>query len=569
MTKVSHSWLRNLLIGREYIPSRRVFKYAYLRGQFGLIIIAIDVFYIILDFINGVNVFLPWYVVMALVAFVAILANRNRRYNAASAIILVLINLMVFLFADVDHPHGGVFFYFLPCAVVALVLLHDYNRFLGFAFASASAILGFLAYTTNWNLLPPPAYGPKMVQINFLANFTLGIFTSIFLVQFIIGRNDETEESLRESEKDLLKTSDELRKSEERYAMALQGSNAGVYEWNSQTNTIYVNEYWKELLGYGARDRLDVTLDFFLSMVHPNDLEQTTKVIEAHIATRLPYLVELRLRLKDGRYRWFQNTGTAKLDEKGNVERVIGSLVDIDERKKAAEEILNKNEQLAKTNEELDRFVYSASHDMRAPLSSLLGLINISEKTTDVAELRTYMIMMRERIKTMEGFIKEVTDYSRNARTALAIEKVALAALMRETAQNLAYLVDKPVRVEIKISDEFTVQTDINRLKVITNNLLANALKYHNLQQKDPRITIWCQQQNGMAQISIEDNGQGISPEHHEKIFDMFFRASENSEGSGLGLYIVRETLHKLGGTISVESTPGKGSTFTFTIPHS
>lgn len=568
MNSRGNTWVRNFLVGREYIPSKREFKYAHLRGQFALIIIAIDLFYIILDSINGVTVFIPWYTVMALVAFVAILANRSRKYSMSTAIILVLINVMVFLFADVDHPHGGVFFYFIPCALAALILFHDYNRILGFVFATISTGLGFLAYTTKWDLLPPPVYSPGMIEINFLTNFTMGMFTSIFIVQFLINRNVETENALSESEQDLRQASDELRRNEELYAMALQGTKAGVYEWNVEKNTVHVNDYWKMLLGYGKDEPVAVTLDLFLSLIHPEDLQRKSKEIHEFMISRIPYQNEVRLRLKDGTYRWFQDSGTAKVDEQGKLITVIGSIVDIHERKKSGEEVLRKNAQLAKINEELDRFVYSASHDMRAPLSSLLGLIYLSERSTDVKEIQTYMQMMKERINTMEGFIREITDYSRNARVELTIEEIALASLVGELAQNLAHSVGKPVRVENKIDGSLVLRTDRSRLKVIINNLISNAYKYHNLEQNDPRIIISCELNNGHANISIEDNGQGISPEHHERIFDMFFRASENSEGSGLGLYIVKETLQKLGGAIRVESSPGKGSTFTFTVPH-
>jgi len=562
MTTHRQSWMRNLLVGKEHIPSRREFKYALLRGQFGFIIIFIAIFYIILDSINGIVVFLPWYILMAGIAFIGILFNRRRKYNLSSSIIMVMINLMVFLFADVDHPHGGVFFFFLPCAIAALILFHDYHRYLGFAFASFSVLLGYLAYTTSLDLMPPPVYKEGIIQINFLSNFTLGMFTCIFIVQFLINRNEETESSLSESEQGLLKTSDELRKSEERYALALKGTKAGIYEWNVETGKVYLSDYWKTLLGYEPQEMQTMSLDLFLTMIHPADAQRTAQAIQDHLLKHLPYQTELRLRMKNGEYKWFQDSGISKIDEQGKVQMVIGSIIDIDDRKRAAEEVFQKNIQLAKTNEELDRFVYSASHDMRAPLSSLLGLINISEKTMNVEEVHSYMVMMKERIKTMEGFIREITDYSRNARLELEEEEILLHPLVAEIVKNLAYIVKKPVRTEIRMDKGQTIKSDRNRLKVIMNNLISNAYKYHRLEQEDPSIIVCAGRENGSVHISIQDNGQGIPTEHHDKIFDMFYRASENSEGSGLGLYIVRETLQKLGGAIRVESIPGKGSTF-------
>jgi signal transduction histidine kinase len=233
-----------------------------------------------------------------------------------------------------------------------------------------------------------------------------------------------------------------------------------------------------------------------------------------------------------------------------------------------AEEISEKNVQLAKTNEELDRFVYSASHDMRAPLSSLLGLINLSEKATSAEELKTYLEFMKGRIQTMDGFIREITDYSRNSRTALEFESVQLNKIIQEAIDNLSYIdINRKIKIEIDASCNQYIKTDVNRFTVIINNLLSNAYRYHNYNQESPYIKFAAERKDGFVFITVRDNGWGISEEHQKKIFDMFYRASEISAGSGLGLYIVKETLEKLGGTITVDSSPGVGSAFTFSIP--
>jgi signal transduction histidine kinase len=280
------------------------------------------------------------------------------------------------------------------------------------------------------------------------------------------------------------------------------------------------------------------------------------------------YQSELRLKTKSGEYKWFLDSGVLKRNATGAVEMVVGSIIDIDERKKAEEEIRKKNVQLAKTNEELDRFVYSASHDMRAPLSSLLGLIHLSEKTNQPEELHLYLTMMKERIKTMEGFIREVTDYSRNTRLDITPSEIVVKPLVREIANALAYSVEnKKVRLLWNISDDLTTTTDASRLKVVLNNLISNAYKYHDKKKDDRYIRITGGRANGKTHIHIEDNGIGIASEHQHRIFEMFYRASEASEGSGLGLYIVKETLQKLGGEINVQSAAGEGTTFSFSIP--
>jgi len=204
---------------------------------------------------------------------------------------------------------------------------------------------------------------------------------------------------------------------------------------------------------------------------------------------------------------------------------------------------------------------------MRAPLSSLLGLINLAELSHDPEELTIYLSKMKERVKVMEGFIKEVTDYSRNVRSELSLKKHSLLKLTEEVLDNLSFSeVAKGIKITLDINPELIVFTDAGRLKVILNNLISNAYKYHRFDIQSPFIAIRAFAGGKGIQIEIEDNGIGIEEEHHKKIFEMFYRASENSEGSGLGLYIVKETLEKIGGTISVSSIKGEGSTFTVVL---
>lgn len=559
------SIFRDLIVGKDFIPSRLEFKYALLRGQFAIIIFSVGVFYTLLDPINNVYNFIPGYLIMMIISVIIILLNRKKFYNTSSSILLLFINAIVFLFCSVDHPHGGVYFFFMTCSVAGLILAGYYNRYVGILFALLPIVLGYIAYTTDLNIMPSPSYEPGVVQLNFVVNFVIGILSNIFIVSFLINRNSESETSLRESEKNLIQIAADLEVSRERFALAVKGTNAGIYEWDIRKNTVYVSTAWKRLLGYQDHEIVTIRVEEFIQIVHPDDAAKTRNLMEIHLKTLQPYQNELRMKTKDGTYRWFLDSGSIKADN-GQAIVVVGSIIDIEERKRAEEEILLKNIQLAKTNEELDRFVYSASHDMRAPLSSLLGLINISEKTNSVEELHAYLHMMKGRIKTMEGFIKEVTDYSRNTRLELVLEGTDLEAVIREVNQNLSDMTGR-VRIEFDLPEKIIMLTDPSRLKVILNNLISNAYKYHRFDQSDPYISFSAKRTSNQVVIKIADNGSGIEPDYHNKIFDMFFRASVKSEGSGLGLYIVKETLQKMGGTIWVESTPGEGSVFTFAIP--
>ena len=231
-------------------------------------------------------------------------------------------------------------------------------------------------------------------------------------------------------------------------------------------------------------------------------------------------------------------------------------------------ELTNKNEELQKANTELDRFVYSASHDIRAPLSTLTGLINIAKISNDPSEHKEYLNLMTSRINDMEGFISDVTDYSRNARLEVEHSRVNLKEVLGNLKESFDFMASEAgVEVKLELDNCQDIKTDETRLKIILNNILANAINHHDQQKASRFVKVWSEHDNGLCKIIIEDNGLGIDGAHQDKIFNMFYRASENSKGSGLGLYIVKETLAKLNGAIEFKSEPLKGSKFTIKLP--
>jgi signal transduction histidine kinase len=230
--------------------------------------------------------------------------------------------------------------------------------------------------------------------------------------------------------------------------------------------------------------------------------------------------------------------------------------------------LISQHKEVTKTNEELDRFVYSASHDMRAPLSSLLGLITIAEKTQTPQETAMCLKMMRERIGVMEGFLKEITDYSRNVRTEVEKRPLKVLDCIQASLSSLGFLSERErINISIQVDPDLILHTDEPRFAVVLNNLIGNAIKYYDSRKSDPYIKIKAAIHKEQFELTVEDNGAGISPEHQVRIFEMFYRATTRGEGSGLGLYIVRETVQKLGGTITVNSTSGKGSSFIVQLP--
>lgn len=233
-----------------------------------------------------------------------------------------------------------------------------------------------------------------------------------------------------------------------------------------------------------------------------------------------------------------------------------------------SKKLVTSNALLTKTNAELDRFVYSTSHDLRAPIASVLGLINVIQITQHPTDVKKYLGMMKERLHSLDHFIKEITDYSRNNRLEVTKEKVNVKHIVEEIWEMLKYAPEaENIFMQIELPSDLFLDTDRSRLKVILSNLISNSIRYHDSEKQDKYIRLRYQKESNCFYLMVEDNGQGIDPQFHPRIFDMFFRANETSKGSGLGLYIVKETLEKLSGSIQLESKLGVGTTFKVVLP--
>jgi signal transduction histidine kinase len=242
-------------------------------------------------------------------------------------------------------------------------------------------------------------------------------------------------------------------------------------------------------------------------------------------------------------------------------------------RKKAEKALRKQNEELVKINKELDSFVYSVSHNLRAPLMSVLGLLNLvqveNKKSVTDQDLNGYFAMMQQSIHKLDDTLKEILDYSRNARSELNIEKVDFQRMVEDSFDRMKYMEgSEHISKTISIDSKAMLISDPYRLSVIINNLVSNAIKYRDVNKAQSKISIEATVTDAKLSIVFRDNGIGISNDYINKIFDMFFRATDRSEGAGLGLYIVKETVDKLHGDIKVDSVISEGTTFRINIPN-
>ncbi len=223
---------------------------------------------------------------------------------------------------------------------------------------------------------------------------------------------------------------------------------------------------------------------------------------------------------------------------------------------------------LKKANKQLDSFLYSTSHDLRAPIASILGLTNLAKTELKHETSLKYFEMIEGRIKKMDFVIADILQLARTTKAEPKIEQIDFNKLLQEVITDVKFIKGaKAINLRYAPDASFILYSDYTQLKIILGNLVGNAVKYHNVEQVDPFIAVRFISKQEEIIIEIEDNGTGIAKQYQKKIFDMFFRATTQSEGTGLGLYIVGEAVAKLQGKIRVQSEVDKGSVFTVTLP--
>jgi PAS domain S-box-containing protein len=401
------------------------------------------------------------------------------------------------------------------------------------------------------------------------------------------------------------KAEKELSESEKKYRKIVEMSQEGIWLFDENQKTTFVNKKMGEILEYSSKEMMGQEIHYFMDEEGKkitSDIDQ--KKIKGQTNQR-----QYKYISKSGKEIWANVVENPFLDKVGNYKGRMTMVTDIteskknneklellneelafqnnekenraaeliiankelafqnDEKENRAAELITTNIELLKTNTELDRFVYSVSHDLRSPLTSITGLISFIEEESQEADTLEHIGMIRNSVSRLDEFIKNILSYSRNNRTGLDVVHIPILQTTTEIVDSLKSMKEaEDIHFEIEIKEKHPFYSDQLRLNTLLENLISNAIKYHKTNQTDNFIKIIGHTTHEKLILSITDNGIGIAPEHHKTIFDMFFRLSGNKNGSGIGLYIVKDTVQILRGSIQVLSEEGKGSTFNITL---
>jgi len=365
----------------------------------------------------------------------------------------------------------------------------------------------------------------------------------------------------------LLVTEERLRESERRLRLALSAADMGTWRRVPSTNRDIRDGSFNGILGLEPVETTQPA-DDFVSRVHPEDRPAVEKAIESAAREREVYAAEFRIVRPDGEVRWLYDRGMGDYDDEGEMTYMTGAVVDITDRKWAEEELKRTVAELERSNQDLEQFAYVASHDLQEPLrmvSSYTQLLAKRYKDSLDKDANEFIDYAVDGANRMQRLIEDLLSYSRvSSRGKEPVAGDAHSALS-EAIANLSTAISESGAV-VANDDLPEVRADRTQLAQVFQNLISNAIKFRG--EEPPRVHVSAERKGWEWVFAVKDNGMGIEPEYHQRIFTIFQRLHGREEypGTGIGLALCKRIVERHGGSMWVESEPGKGSTFYFSL---
>ena len=376
-----------------------------------------------------------------------------------------------------------------------------------------------------------------------------------------------------------LQTQNELEQSKQRLELAVSAGDIGIWEWDIVRNHVEWSSKAEKIFALEPGG-FKGDLAQFNEMVFPEDREAVASAITVSVEQHTPFIVEHRIVRADGELRWIYSQGKVLYQDDGTPELMIGTTVDITDRKLAEQELRlhqenlqelvdQRTQELTRLNQELEAFSYSVSHDLRTPLRAIDGFSHVlMEDYADVLDEQGlgYLRRVRRASQTMAELIDDMLQLSRISRSELKAQRINLSQLAQKAIEGLQQA-DPLRKVEIHIEEGLSCNADKKLMKVVLDNLIGNAWKYTS-KMEHAKITFGQRQIDGKTVFFVEDNGAGFDMRYADKLFGVFQRLHKAEEfgGTGVGLATVHRILQRHSGKIWADAEVGKGATFFFSL---
>lgn len=330
-----------------------------------------------------------------------------------------------------------------------------------------------------------------------------------------------------------------------------------VRSFNAAANRMAIQLTGKELALY----------DDYYRIFSKNSISDIKDLFDTSLNQKTNVQKDVEIRFSAQKSHWFIVQINPILTDESEILGLCIGMVNITDKKQYEDKLSQQYKEIEEVNKQLDQFVYSASHDLRAPLNSVLGLISLSKMENPPESLQSYLEMMERSVIQLDELIKDFLNYSKNKSIDTVKNKINLFKLLNQLFESLRFM-ENAEKINFKnlIDPKLDIVVDDQRLKMALSNLLSNAIKYHDYNKTKQEIIVKAEVNQEMVIINVIDNGNGIEAEKLPFLFDMFYRATNKPGGTGIGLYLVKQIVEKMEGTIAVKSLLGSGSEFTITL---
>jgi|GEM_PF-2534960 len=380
---------------------------------------------------------------------------------------------------------------------------------------------------------------------------------------------DRMAEKIQENTRD-------LEESEERYNLAVSGTNDGIWDWNIQTNAVYYSPVWFKILGYSGPDNLPSVIFTVTQMIHPEDRDSVEQAVRDHLMGMTEVYQHTHwIQHKDGHYIWIASKGKCLLDEAGKPYRMVGTITDITEKKQAQEELKKAKESAEIANQAKSNFLARMSHELRTPLTAILGFTDLVARDNSLSKTnKKYLETISRSGQHLLSLINDILKMSQIEAGQITINKnsfdlYSLLYLIRDMFT--LKIASKGIELRLEIDPQVPqyIDADQGKIRQILLNLINNAVKFTLEGYILILVRATKEASNWVLEMEVKDTGIGIPTSDFDLIFEPFKQTKQgyNQEGTGLGLSISRQFARLMGGDITVESLLGQGSTFSCFVP--
>ncbi len=440
-------------------------------------------------------------------------------------------------------------------------------------FASTSIDVGERVWTIKFEQTKEYLVANKEWHLWYLLLVGLGIQALVSILTLIITGYSDTIEGF------VKKQTFDLKESETRFQLAVKGTRDGIWDW---VDTSKEEQYWSpqffKLLGYEPNE-LEATRSNFMKIIHPDDVEKVEAVFSSHIFKGRTFDIEHRMFKKSEKYNWYQFRGIIIVDQDYATKRMTGSITDISDRKSTEKKLKQAKEEAESATRMKSDFLATMSHEIRTPMNGIIGTTELVLDTNLTPQQRGYMDNVLYSAENLLEILNDILDFSKIEAGKMDLEMNPFD-FKRAAQEVVDLLIPRTLKKNLKLSLIYKKDTqeyligDSMRIRQILYNLVGNAIKF----TEGGSVTITVENQaavippkgKAMIMVSVQDTGVGLTKEQRRSIFNKFVQADSTTTrkfgGTGLGLAICQMLVSMMGGEIGVDSEPGQGSIFSFTL---